>query len=206
MMERASIVFLLVPFYYEKRVYILNIWCIRLFLFCVYNSLLVVCACVCVADCIMITNKQNKLDFLIQCCIINALSTVQFETHVDWIYNEHMHIYTVKYNTRAHIHRGCHFDEYTVYFLFMHTHIYTCVGILSGSSHITSFHSGVRLLSFMKCPQVAPQLTHVSSAFTFCPIDCDATFLSSMESKAGSCVIDERSLHWATGPEPLCLR
>ena len=89
-----------------------------------------------------------------------------------YIYSEIQHIHT-------HSYMQAFWRRYR-YLFHVYTHSYLCGELWA--DHLASFFSAVRLLWFMKCPLVAPQSTHVSSAsIAFCPADCNATFISSMD-------------------------
>ena len=73
----------------------------------------------------------NKLYVLIECFIINALSTIQLdniymEYKLTYIYSGIQPTYTLSYSS--------HFSADTAYF--MHTHIHACVGVVNGPSRL----------------------------------------------------------------------
>ena len=100
----------------------------------------------------------------------------------------HTYIYIyIQWNT-THIHKGSHFGSDTVCFFLYFTCTPSILVWKLWADHLTSFEffSAAHLLWLMKCPLVALQLTHFSSApISFCPTECDVTFISSTESNAG---------------------
>ena len=122
----------------------------------------------------------NKRYFLIKHFIINALTgytyrlnTVNTYIFIQWN-TAHMHTFI-----QAVISAQAGFFSW-VFFSCVHTFILVWKLWMD---HLASFFLGVHLLWCMKRPLVAPQSTYISSAsIAFCPVDCDATYISSMES------------------------
>ena len=128
------------------------------------------------------TNNQQKLYCLIKHYILYALSTVQLDTHIDWIQSTHTYTYIVKYNTYIHIHIVSRFGADTFFYIRKNSYIHTYVGVVSRPSRFST----VWCLWFMKCPLVAPQSAHFSLAsIAFCPADCGISLVSTIESNAG---------------------
>ena len=92
----------------------------------------------------------------------------------------------MKLNSHTRIRTCSHFRADTGYFfiIFMYTHSYLC-GRCGRTISPPSSQQFI-FLWFMKCPLVAPQSIDVTSApIAFFAVDCDAAFISSMESNAG---------------------